>query len=383
MTVLPQGKITEEALKKFQERVGIQLRIDRQNELASRESILAWIRGIGDTNPLWRDEEYAAKSCYGKLAAPPSWLYSVFITYVQQGALETFSLGSSSPWEFYKPILVGDVIKPVCTFIGFDEKPSKFAGKMIMEYQDSKYYNQKDELIAKTGSWLVRVERAATAKTGKYSKIELPHPWKEEELKKVEEDILKEKERGSEPRYWEDVNEGEELPPVIKGPLGQTDELAFFGGLSAPTVMAHRMALTYYDTHPTWAFRDPATFAKEPIAGVHWNLEAAKSAGLPFCYDIGIQRQSWLIHLLTNWIGDDGWIKTNYAEYRFFVYLSDVVWFRGKVTKKYVDENGEYCVDIDTSAINQRGEETMPGHSTVILPSRDSGTSPIKKRITA
>ena len=39
MTVLPQGKITEEALKKFQERVGIQLRIDRQNELASREDI--------------------------------------------------------------------------------------------------------------------------------------------------------------------------------------------------------------------------------------------------------------------------------------------------------------------------------------------------------
>lgn len=99
-------------------------------------------------------------------------------------------------------------------------------------------------------------------------------------------------------------------------------------------------------------------------------------------YDIGAQRHCWLIHLLTNWMGDEGWLKKNYAEYRRFVYFSDVVWLKGRVTRKYVDEDGEYCVDIETSGVNQRGEETMPGHSTVVLPSREAGWWPLTSRLT-
>jgi hypothetical protein len=85
--------------------------------------------------------------------------------------------------------------------------------------------------------------------------------------------------------------------------------------------------------------------------------------------------------LLTNWMGDEGWLKSNYAEYRRFVYFSDVVWFSGKVTKKYVDDNGEHCIDIETHGTNQRGEDTVPGKSTVILPSRAAGTWPVEKRL--
>ncbi|MEE8472072.1 MAG: acyl dehydratase, partial [Dehalococcoidia bacterium] len=64
-----------------------------------------------------------------------------------------------------------------------------------------------------------------------------------------------------------------------------------------------------------------------------------------------------------------------------FVYLSDAVYVKGKVTKKYFDDNGEACVDVDTCAINQRGEDTMPGNSTLVLPSRDKGTWPAQKRM--
>jgi hypothetical protein len=48
---------------------------------------------------------------------------------------------------------------------------------------------------------------------------------------------------------------------------------------------------------------------------------------------------------------------------------------------KYVDENNECCLDIETSGFNQRGENTMPGKSTVILPSRDAGSYPLVKRM--
>lgn len=102
--------------------------------------------------------------------------------------------------------------------------------------------------------------------------------------------------------------------------------------------------------------------------------------GNPYPYDVGIQRHCWLNHLLTNWIGDDGWLKKSYGEYRKFVYLSDVVWMKGKVTKKYIDEDGEYAVDVEVHGVNQRGEDTIPGRATVVLPSRVAGTSPVDIR---
>jgi hypothetical protein len=138
-----------------------------------------------------------------------------------------------------------------------------------------------------------------------------------------------------------------------------------------------------YIEHPAWGFRDPVTHAWEPIYGVHYSVAAARSVGAIYAYDVGIQRHCWLVTLLTNWMGDEGWLKSCNAQYRRFVYHSDVVWFHGTVIKKYVDENNEHCVDIDTDGINQRGENTIPGHATVILPSKDKRTWPVEKRMPA
>lgn len=377
---MAEGLITPEALEKWKERIGTKMRIRNQfNELVSKDSVRHFADGIGDPNPLWRDDEYAKKTRYGCIVAPPSWLYSVYPTWVLQGLAGVHAFHSGNDWTFYKPLKDGDRIRPENVFNGFEEKSSQFAGKLVMEYQDAPYYNQKGELVAKAGVWLVRAERKAARDTGKYAKIELPHPWTEAELQKVEEDILAEEVRGSKPRYWEDVAVGENLKPVVKGPFGLTDMIAYCVGAAPVQILAHGVALAMYRTHPAWAFRDPVSCALEPIYGVHYNKAAANAAGLPYPYDVGVQRQCWLIHLLTNWMGDDGWLKKNYAEYRKFVYFSDVIWFRGQVTKKYIDGDGEYCVDIDTHAMNQRGEDVMPGHSTVVLPSREKNVWPLDR----
>jgi len=379
---LTEGKITPEALEEFRKRIGIKLRVRHQfNDLVCKSAIRHFADGIGDINPLYRDEEYARKTRYGNITAPPSWLYSVSPTWVQQGLPGVHGFHSGNDWTFYRPLVLGDVITPEITFTGFEEKTSQFADKIIIEYQEARFFNQASVLIAKAKSWLIRAERKAAREKGKYHKLQLPHPYTEEELKKIEEEVLAEEVRSATPRFWEDVQVGEELPPVIKGPFGLTDEIAFCAGCMADRIYAHGMALRTYRSHPAWAFRDPDTYALEPIAGVHWNKWAAKAAGLPYIYDIGIQRQSWVIHLLTNWMGDEGWLKKNYAEYRKFVYFSDTVWLTGKVTKKHIDEDGEHCVDIETHGFNQRGEDTVPGYSTVVLPSREKNVWPLEHRL--
>ena len=84
---LVEGKITEEALEQLRSRVGIKLRIhpDSGNRNIFEETIRRFVNGTGDINPLYRDIEYAQKTRYGKLVAPPSWLYSVFQMGVMQG----------------------------------------------------------------------------------------------------------------------------------------------------------------------------------------------------------------------------------------------------------------------------------------------------------
>ena len=380
--VLAEGVIDDESLGVFRSRVGIKLRVSNTfNEYATPEAIRKFVNGIGDTNPLYRDPEYGKKTRYGRLAAPQNWVYSVFPTWVLQGLPGVHAFHSGNDWEFYKPILEGDRIVPECIFTGFEEKRSEFAGRFVMEYQDARFINQRGELVSKAKTWLVRAERPAARQKGKYSKLQLPHPWKPDELSKVEADVLAEKPRGATPRYWEDVKVGQELEPVTKGPLGLTDIIAYCVGSAPVQILAHGVALREYQRHPAWAFRDPDTGALEPVYGVHYNRHAASAAGLPFPYDAGAQRHAWHIHLFLNWMGDDGWLKTNYGEYRKFVYLSDAVKFQGKVVKKYIDADGEPAVDIVTTAINQRGEDVMPGKGTVVLPSRERKYWPLEKRL--
>jgi hypothetical protein len=145
---------------------------------------------------------------------------------------------------------------------------------------------------------------------------------------------------------------------------------------------AHGVGLRRSRAHPAWSFRDPNTYAFEPIFAVHYNKEAARAMGVPLQYDVGLQRHCWGVHLLINWMGDEGWLRKSYTEYRRFNYYGDVVWVKGKVTKKYVDEEGDYCVDIERHAINQRGEDIMPSRATVALPSREKRVSPLDRRLT-
>jgi hypothetical protein len=135
-------------------------------------------------------------------------------------------------------------------------------------------------------------------------------------------------------------------------------------------VAAHGVALKRYRKHPKWAFRDPRTPALEPVYSVHYNDYAARLQGAQIAYDVGIQRTSWQIHSLTNWMGDAGQLKSLFGQYRSHVYLGDVVRLGGKVEAKEVDADGDHVVKVTTWAWNQREQNVMPGSAVIKLPVR-------------
>jgi hypothetical protein len=83
-------------------------------------------------------------------------------------------------------------------------------------------------------------------------------------------------------------------------------------------------------------------------------------------------RETWLIHLCTDWMGDQGWLWKLDCEFRKFNYVGDTQWLSGTVTSRYL-AHGCPAVDVELQAVNQRGELTTPGHATILLPSTELG----------
>ena len=374
-TELAKGKFTEEMLAEMRALIGTELRTDLcvNNEYATRLAILRFCEGIGDGNPLWTDEAYAAGTAHGGLLAPPSFIFACLGS-VQVGWRGLGGFHAETQMEFKRPIRVGDKITAKVIFDGFDGpiEASNFGGRRIKDYLRQEYRNQDGELVATFICSRMRFERGEMQKRAPARAVELPHPWKPEEIEALEADILAETPRGATPRYWDDVNVGDDIDVITKGPLGLTDFIAYIaaGAAPVPRLSAHGVALRRYHKHPKWAFRDPRTHALEPVYSVHYNDYAASLQGAQIAYDVGIQRTCWGIHALTNWMGDAGRLKSLFGQYRSHVYLSDVVRLGGRIEAKEIDADGDAVVRVTTWARNQRGQECMPGSAVIALPRR-------------
>ena len=103
---------------------------------------------------------------------------------------------------------------------------------------------------------------------------------------------------------------------------------------------------------------------------VHWDEDFARRVGVPTSYDFGPQRVAWLAQVVTNWMGDDGFIVSFRGEVRRFNLVGDTHWLQGEVTGKS-EREGRRFVTVALSGVDQRGEETIRGGAEVTLPSRE------------
>lgn len=372
MTSEQDTEITQEKIDELKKRLGVVWR-PRQpyfNTAATKDAIRHFCQGIGDTNPLFVDPEYAKKTKYGKVVAPPCFVYSVYWPAQGRGMPGIHAWHSGDDWEFYHPILEGDELTYTNTLVDVKEKESKMAGKTLIQYHEITYTNQRGELVAKSLDWCVRAGRRSSSEKGKYKHIEKAS-YTQEEIKSIYADYDREEIRGNKPRYWEDVNVGDELVPLVKGPLSLRDIIAWLMGAGSPFIRAHAYAYSFLRRHPGTDMVDTKTGALDVPELVHMEETRAETIGVPGAYDYGCQRISWLGNLITNWMGDDGFIRRLRAELRRFNVVGDTTWLKGKVTNKYT-KDGEHLVDIESWAENQRGEVTMPGLATVRLPTKDA-----------
>lgn len=102
---------------------------------------------------------------------------------------------------------------------------------------------------------------------------------------------------------------------------------------------------------------------------VHHDPAFAHKAGHPDIFMNTGFLQAALVRVITDWVGDEGWLRKLSFEMRRQQRPGDTMVCKGKVTAKYV-KDGQHWLECDVWAENAREGVTTPGKAWVILPSR-------------
>ncbi len=359
------------ALEEARSLIGVDLRRTGQtwNTEAAPDSVRQFCWGLGDENPLFCDATYGAATDWGAALAPGCFLYTIDTTVVAPKLRGIQWLYGGTDWEWYEPIRHRDSFTVRARLLDAVEKEGGKARKFIIQTGEVLYTNQHGQLICRAIGNTARTPRGRAEGGLKYEARET-HRYSQEELEQIAHAVETEELRGAVPRFWEDVTVGTAIQPMLKGPLNITDMICWYSG-GGHSYQAHRRASMHRKRHPADAYVNPETGAQDSAARGHAELRMAREIGMPGSYDVGPQRISWLGQLMTNWMGDRGFLRRLNVSLRRPNIFGDVSWCRATVVDKRI-EDGMHLVELAVRVDNQLGETTAKGIAVVTLPSKDA-----------
>ena len=138
--------------------------------------------------------------------------------------------------------------------------------------------------------------------------------------------------------YFEDINVGDEIPPITK-------KLTL-------------LLLAQYSAS-TWDFHY-----------AHIDKEFAKARGLPGNHIDGQEFGAFLAQMITQWAGPNTGFKKMGMTYRILAIQGDTVICKGKVKEK-CQKDGENLINCELWVENQRNEKVVsPAHALITVMSR-------------
>jgi acyl dehydratase len=137
--------------------------------------------------------------------------------------------------------------------------------------------------------------------------------------------------------YFEDVKEGDAIPPFVVEKLTRTD-LVRYAGASG-------------DFNP-----------------MHHDQTFAEKAGLPTVFAHGMLNAGFVSKCVTDYVGRPNLRKFK-VRFATRVWPGDTITCKGTVTKKYED-GGKCFIEGDLVALNQKGETAISGSFVAELPAR-------------
>ena len=304
-------------------------------------------------NPLYVDGDYAKSSRFGGLLCPPlaTWKDIAptigFFGAGQESHFEVplpfngYGLNGGSDWQFLRPAYVGAWVTRQFRIRDIFEKQGR-SGPLVFVIRQETLTDQDNRKISVADR--VSIHRALPAieeaRAGDVGEVR-ETPLQAVPISPPAPDVVlvKPQTEPAQQRYFEDVTVGDEVPPVVKGPITTTHLVR-------------------------WAA------ANGNYARIHWDLPFAQlRQGLSNVVVNGSLKNQYLGELLVKFAGEEGWFKRYQVQHRGMDYPGDVLTAHGAVTGKR-EVGGFGYVDCQVGLRNNRGELTVSGQATVVLPKR-------------
>lgn len=332
------------------------------NTEVTLQAIRHYVYGTDDDNPLWHNPEYARQTRYGKIVAPPGFLVSVMYPILHGAPMlaPLASLIGGVEYEWYRPIFEGDRITPSSHQKDFYEKKNSQGRRLNFVISGIDYTNQSGDLVGRATGTMIMAEQV-----GEQLMFEREiQRYSDEELAELDRVLRSEKRRGSDTLYFEDVEVGEQIPPITRGPLTIGDMVAWNAAIG-PSYKAGRWG--HLSLKPHHAVRNPVTGFWVKNSQQHEDFNLAAGRGMPGPFDNGVMRFAWTAPLITNWMSDDGFLRRLYVQVRRPALYGDITTYSAQVSEKDEENN---LVKLEITGTNQLGEVNTRGEAEVVLPRR-------------
>jgi acyl dehydratase len=378
--------LDEATIAAVRRRIGIPFRRTSRalNEVSSTDSFRHFARGYGDDNPLYTEPEYARASVWQSPIAPPIYPMSAGVMRSTNWTPdEAAEMSGGDPlagigqymcgerWVFHRPVRAHDVLFRHQSIHSADLRESSFGGgEGALVSHRVTWEDDEGSPFAHRFLDFWHADRRGSRNAGKYLGLERTH-YSDDAVAHIDSMYAAETRQGSAQRSIESVSVGDSIGEIVKGPLAVTDIICWHMGIGMGEYGVGALKLGYLNRLRVPGFYQKNDYGIWDVAQrCHWDDKWALQLGQPAPYDYGAMRTNWMVHLVTNWMGDAAWIWQLTASVRKFNYLGDVHFVSGVV--RTVDCTAG-SVHIDMYGINQRGETTCQGSAVVLLPP-DGGT---------
>lgn len=315
----------------------------------SEEMIFELADTIEEPNPLYLDALYANNSRFAGMLCPQlaAWKdWAPRIDYFGAGQdthfevplpFKSYGFNGGSEWTFHQPVRLGDHITKQEKIADMYERTGR-SGQLVFIVREITQSNQRGELLLTNRHISIFRKRAETEAADKplpAAPVELPRispPGPGEAIEKIEWSAPPQ-------RTFEQINVGDELPPVRRGPM-TTGHLVRWASVNGN------------------------------YARIHWDLPYAMlRQGIPNVVVNGSLKNQYLYTLVQRFAGEAGWVRKMYVEHRGMDHPGDTLISTGKVMEK-IERDGFGYLKCEFGLRNERGQ-TSQGWAEVVLPKRD------------
>lgn len=315
-----------------------------------------FLNGIGDVNPRWHPEGPGEE-------VHPAYLTSVMYPMLHGEPMEVplSSLIAGVEYEWFEPITIGDRIDATPRVKEVFEKGDPEAKRYVFIISEIEYARDGEVIATAEGTMI----RATQRETELLEERDVPEYTDEDrdEIRAAYESEMARLESIPETPTFGDLEGGDALPEIVRGPLSIADMVCWNAG-RGPTYGAHLMNYRERKDAPHNTVVNPKTGWLQKTSHQHEDVWMCEQRGMPLPFANGVNMYALSTSVVTNWMGGETHLRRHAGNLQKPYYYGEVLWFDGEIDTVESDRT----VEVAWEARNQDDEVVMDGDSTIEFP---------------